>query len=88
LTTSQLDNVLGLWRLAGLAPTTGYGAAILAMSVASNHVLAATLTSVDLDDTTSLACAVRTLKQWRQGGEAELQGLLVEVEAFVDALES
>ena len=81
MTTSQLDNVLGLWRLAGLAPTTGYGTAILAMAVASNQVLAAALTSVDLEDTTSVACAVKTLKQWLQGGEAELQGLLEEVEA-------
>jgi hypothetical protein len=45
LTTSELDTLMRLWRLAGLAPTTGYETAILAMAVASNHPLAAALTS-------------------------------------------
>jgi hypothetical protein len=31
---------------------------------------------------------VKTLKQWLQGGEAELPGLLDEVEAFVDLFDS
>jgi hypothetical protein len=68
LTTSQLDGVLSIWRLAGLAPTTGYETAIVAMAVASNHRLAAALTSVDLDDTAAVARAVKTLKRWLHGG--------------------
>jgi hypothetical protein len=51
LTTSELDSLLRLWRLAGLPATTGYGTTILAMAVAmavaSNQALAAALTSVD-----------------------------------------
>jgi hypothetical protein len=66
LTTSQLDALVDLWRLAELAPVTGYGISILAMAGASNQALADALTSVDLDDTDSVRSAVKALLQWRQ----------------------
>jgi hypothetical protein len=66
LTTPQLETVRRLWQLAGVAPTFGYGTAALAAAVASNHALADTLTSVDFDDSGSVANAVETLSQWRE----------------------
>ena len=66
LTTAELETVRRLWHLAGLAPTSGYGTSALAATVASNHALADTLTSVDFDDSGSVANAVETLRQWRE----------------------
>ena len=66
LTTPQLETVQRLWHIAGLAPTSGYGTAALAATVASNYALADTLTSVDFNDFGSVANAVEALLQWRE----------------------
>ena len=66
LTTSQLESVQRVWHIAGLPPTSGYAATCLAMQVASNQTLAATLITVDFDDAESVASAVDKLLQWRQ----------------------
>jgi hypothetical protein len=55
-----------LWHIAGLAPTSGYGTAALAATVASNDVVADTLTSVDFEDSHSVANAVEALLRWRE----------------------
>ena len=66
LTTSQLASVQRVWHIAGLPPASGYAAAFLAMAVASDQTLAATLTTVDFDDADSVANAISALLQWRQ----------------------
>jgi hypothetical protein len=66
LTTSQLETVQRVWGLAGLPPTSGYAATFLAIAVATNQTLAATLDAVDLDDADSVTNAVEKLLQWRQ----------------------
>jgi hypothetical protein len=66
LTTSQLETVQRVWGIAELAPTSGYAATFLAMAVAMNHTLTATLDTVDFDDPDSLSNAVEQLLQWRQ----------------------
>jgi hypothetical protein len=66
LTTSQLESVQRVWRIAGLPPTSGYAVTFLAMAVAANQTLAETLTTVDFDDAESVANAVEELLQWRQ----------------------
>jgi hypothetical protein len=66
LTTPQLETVQRLWHIAGLAPTSGYGTAALAATVASNYALADTLTSVNFNDFGSVANAVDALLQWRE----------------------
>ena len=66
LTTSQLEAVQRVWGIAGLPPTSGYAATVLAMSVATDQTLAATLTAVDFDDADSVTNAVEELLQWRQ----------------------
>ena len=66
LTTPPLESVQRVWHVAGLPPTSGYAATFLALAVASNPTLAATLTTVNFDDAESVANAVATLLQWRQ----------------------
>jgi hypothetical protein len=66
LTTSHLEAVQRVWRIAGLPPTAGYAATLLAIAVATNKTLAATLTTVNFDDADSVANAVEELLQWRQ----------------------
>jgi hypothetical protein len=66
LTTSHLETVQRVWRIAGLPPTYGYAATFLAIAVATDQTLAARLTTVDFDDADSLANAVEELLQWRQ----------------------
>ena len=66
LTTSHLETVQRVWRIAGLPPTSGYAATFLAIAVATDQTLAATLTTVDFDDADSVANAVEELLQWRQ----------------------
>ena len=66
LTTSQLEMVQRVWQVAGWSPVSGYGIVVLAAVVAANAPLAAVLTSVDFDDATSVANAVRSLHESRQ----------------------
>jgi hypothetical protein len=66
LTTSQLESAQRVWHIAGLPPASGYAAGFLAMAVASDRTLAATLTVVDFDDAESVANAVVKLLNWRQ----------------------
>ncbi|MEY2521763.1 MAG: hypothetical protein QOJ66_328 [Ilumatobacteraceae bacterium] len=66
LTTSQLETVQRLWHIAGLTPTSGYGTAALAATVASNDALAEALMSVDFDDSPSVATGVEALLRWRE----------------------
>jgi hypothetical protein len=66
LTTSQLETVQSLWHIAGLAPTSGYGTAALAATVASNYALIDAFMSVDFDDFGSVANAVEALLRWRE----------------------
>lgn len=61
LTTSQLDVLLRVWRLAGWLPASGYELVLMAAIVAANGPLTATLTSVDFDDASSVANAVSAL---------------------------
>jgi hypothetical protein len=65
LTTSQLEMVQRVWQLAGWPPLSGYGIVALGATVAVNGPLAATLTSVDFDDASSVANAVRVLHDSR-----------------------
>ncbi|MCU1501669.1 MAG: hypothetical protein JWM12_1023 [Ilumatobacteraceae bacterium] len=55
-----------VWRIAGLAPTTGYGTIVLAAVVATDQALGTTLTSVDFDDAQSVRNAVEALLAARQ----------------------
>ena len=66
LTTPEVDTLQHLWQIAGLAPTSGYGTAALAATVASTDALADTLTSVDFDDSHSVANGVEALLRWRE----------------------
>jgi hypothetical protein len=66
LTTSQLETVQGVWRIAGLPPASGYAAAFVEISVATNETLAATLASVDFGDAGSVANAVDELLRSRE----------------------
>ena len=50
LTTLQLEAAQRVWGIAGLPPTSGYAATILAMAVATDQTLAVTMTAVDFDD--------------------------------------
>jgi hypothetical protein len=61
LTTAQLAMVQRVWHLAGWPPVSGYGTVVLAVTVAANGPLAATLTTVDFDDASSVAHAVEAL---------------------------
>jgi hypothetical protein len=65
LTLQQLVMVQRVWQLAGWPPVSGYGMFALAATVAANGPLTATLTSVDFDDASSVAYAVRTLHDAR-----------------------
>jgi hypothetical protein len=66
LTTSQWKSVQLVWDIAGLPPTSGYAATLLALAVASDDSLAVTLTTVDFDEAEWGANAVDTLVEWRQ----------------------
>ena len=65
LTSQQLEMVKGVCQLAGWSPVSGYGMVALAATVAANGALTATLTSVDFDDASSVANAVRALHDAR-----------------------
>jgi hypothetical protein len=65
LSTQQLEMVQRVWQLAGWPPVSGYGIVVLAATLAANDPLAATLTSVDFDDASSVANAVRALHDSR-----------------------
>jgi hypothetical protein len=66
LTTSQLQSVQRVWQTAGFPAVSGYAATFLAMAVASDPTIAATLTSVDFDDVDSVTNAVEQLTRWRE----------------------
>ena len=63
LTSSQLATLNRLWHIAGLAPVSGYGTALLAIAVASDPTLADMLSSVDFDHAGSVADAVEGLQR-------------------------
>lgn len=54
-----------VWQLAGWPPVSGYGIVALAATVAANGPLTATVTSVDFDDASSVANAVKALHESR-----------------------
>ena len=66
LTTRQLAALQRVWQTAGLPPTSGYETAIVAVAVTYDPTLVEVLSSVDLDDTQSVADAVANLLQWRR----------------------
>jgi hypothetical protein len=66
LSTAQLETLQRLWRVAGLAPTSGYGTVLVALAVASDPGLVGDLTSVDFADAGSIALAVEALHRWRR----------------------
>lgn len=66
LTTSQLETVHRVLGIAGLPPTSGYAATFLAKALATDQILATTLTRVNFDDPDSVGNAVEALLQWRQ----------------------
>ena len=66
LTSAQLATVQRVWHIAGLPPVSGYGAAVLAIAVASDRTLPEMLASVDFDNEASLADSVEALLQWCQ----------------------
>jgi len=68
LSTSQLESVQRVWRIAGLPTVSGFAATVLAMTVASTPALAATLTTVDFDDVDAVTNAVEELSRWRRQG--------------------
>jgi hypothetical protein len=65
LTAKQLEMVQRVCHLAGWPPVSGYGIVALAATVAANGPLTATLTSVDFDDASSVANAVKALHESR-----------------------
>lgn len=65
LTVPQLAMVLRVWQIAGWLPVSGYGIVALAATVAANGPLTETLTSVDFDDESSVANAVKALHDSR-----------------------
>ena len=66
LTAFQLTALARLWEIAGLMPMSGYEGVFLVAAVSSDSGLVHTLSSVDLDDSESVANAVAALLQWRQ----------------------
>jgi hypothetical protein len=58
--------VLRVWRAAGWPHIDSYGTLALGFTVAANATLAATLTAVDFDDATSVAHAVKALREARE----------------------
>ena len=66
LTSPELATLQRLWHIAGMPPVSGYGAAILAIAVASDRTLPDMLASVDFDNAASVVDAVETLLRWRQ----------------------
>ena len=66
LTAPELKMVQRVWQSAGWPPVDGYGTLALAAVVAANRQLADVLTSVDFDDASSVANAVRALHEARQ----------------------
>jgi len=65
LSAPELQLVQRVWQRAGWPPVDGYGTLALAAVVAANRPLAEVLTSVDLDDASSVANAVRALHEAR-----------------------
>jgi hypothetical protein len=65
LTRTQLESVLRVWRAAGWPPIDSYATIALAYTVAANPPLTETLTTVDFNDSESVAHAVKTLKEAR-----------------------
>jgi hypothetical protein len=55
-----------VWQLAGWPPVSGYGMVALAATVSANGSLTATLTSVEFDDASSVAKAVKALHDSRE----------------------
>ncbi len=62
----QLTALERVWEIAGLMPMPGYEGVFLVAAVSSDSGLVQTLSSVDLDDSESVANAVAALLQWRK----------------------
>jgi len=71
VTTSDFAAVQRLWSIAGLPPTSGYGAVILAVLVASAPALVDMVSSIDFDDAVAVADAVDALLHWRDDVEQD-----------------
>jgi hypothetical protein len=54
-----------VWQIAGWPPVSGYGIVALAATVAADGTLTETLAAVDFDDASSVANAVRALRDSR-----------------------
>ena len=71
VTTSEFAAVQRLWSIAGLPPTSGYGAVILAVLFASAPALVDMVSSVDFEDAEAVADAVDALLRWRDDVEQD-----------------
>jgi len=71
VTASEFAAVQRLWSIAGLPPTSGYGAVILAVLLASAPALVDTVSSIDFDDAGAVADAVDALLHWRDDVEQD-----------------
>jgi hypothetical protein len=72
VTSSELAAVQRLWSIAGLTPTYGYGAVILALLLGSAPTLVGMVSLLDFDDAAAVADAVDALLQWRNEVEQDL----------------
>ena len=64
LTASQLIALERVWEMAGMMPMKGYERVFLVAAVSADPGLVETLSSVDLNDSESVANAVSDLLQW------------------------
>jgi hypothetical protein len=71
VTTSELAAVQRLWSIAGLPPTSGYEAVILAVLLASAPALVDMVSSIDFDDSVAVADAADALLRWRDDVEQD-----------------
>lgn len=74
VTTSELEAVQRLWSIAGLPATSGYGAVILAVLLASAPALVDMVSSIDFDDADAVADAVDALLRWRDDVQRDFCG--------------
>jgi hypothetical protein len=69
VTGAEFVAVQRVWSIAGLPAVSGYGAAVLAVLLASAPELVDLVSSIDADDARAVADAVDALLQWRDDAE-------------------
>jgi hypothetical protein len=72
VTGAEFVAVQRVWSIAGWPSVSGYGAAVLAVLLASAPELVDLASSIDADDATAVAAAVDALLQWRDDAEQHL----------------